>query len=551
MFLGIGLTIFSEDFLSDMSIQTASSISALSALGPGLSSGSLCYVASLKSLFMFDSTSTLTADSITVVTATGGGRFVRVSNAHPFWATVATWYINATSGNDENDGQTSGTALKSWAELARRWGSNQLNIPVNVGTKKVCTVNLLTSLPTTDLIVGSPIIPTNTFLEIKGGVLSVLQTGTFTAITSRTPGTNAPNQYTDLALPAANTWSSFIAGRVRMTSGTASGAMFYVMKDLGSKQARLSECVLPGRFDPAQSTGWPNIVGMVTSTVKTPTVGDAYAVEQLISANIGEFQPTFLDGNGSNSRVHFSELNIANNGSTFDLGRSPWFAQLFVFWACTFTGYLDLPGAGVAYQCCAFTKGAEVTQGNHTFNACLIGTGSSPIGLAAWGGITFVNANTMFQGCGIRGTGVYICQAGIFDSASSSLLPGGHAVAVGAPLNGTLGSPGWMVMEDHNGFTAALWGSGNAGAGTQVEAGSQFNYRSGKLSGITVTGSTPGTNDVTLAGNTQARAWDDTNSVFTAKRTLSYANLAATIATTGFGGNAVDLTSGARFAQAA
>jgi hypothetical protein len=48
--------------------------------------------------------------------------------------------------------------------------------------------------------------------------------------------------------------------------------------------------------------------------------------------------------------------------------------------------------------------------------------------------------------------------------------------------------------------------------------------------------------DIILAGETSAHAWDDAAGAYTARRSTTWANLAATVASGGFGGNAHEPT---------
>ena len=78
-----------------------------------------------------------------------------------------------------------------------------------------------------------------------------------------------------------------------------------------------------------------------------------------------------------------------------------------------------------------------------------------------------------------------------------------------------------------------LWGSGNAGVGVEIGPGAQLAYRTGTFPTITGSGG-----DFTLAGATSGRAWDDAAGAYTTAQSNTWANLAATVASGGFGGNA-------------
>jgi hypothetical protein len=123
--------------LDSISSSSVANLTELAALSP--SEGSLVFVQTLRDYFSFSATSTLTADSITVVDSTvTTGKWERKKLASDMWAYQSTWYINATTGNDENNGLTSGTALKTHAELQRRLQNAEI--------KQNTTVNILTDL---------------------------------------------------------------------------------------------------------------------------------------------------------------------------------------------------------------------------------------------------------------------------------------------------------------------------------------------------------------------------------------------------------------------
>ena len=95
---------------------------ALTALDvPDLLHGTQVFVRSVKDVFTLDTTSSATADNITVAAAVAvpGGRWIRQGIPHKTWKDQLTWYYNATSGSDENTGAT-GFPVKSFAEIIRR-----------------------------------------------------------------------------------------------------------------------------------------------------------------------------------------------------------------------------------------------------------------------------------------------------------------------------------------------------------------------------------------------------------------------------------------------
>jgi len=79
----------------------------------------LVYVASVSDFYQLDKTSNLISDNIAVLTASEG-KWVRKLIRHKKWSYQSNWYIDSIYGNDENDGYTSVTAIKTWKEFQLR-----------------------------------------------------------------------------------------------------------------------------------------------------------------------------------------------------------------------------------------------------------------------------------------------------------------------------------------------------------------------------------------------------------------------------------------------
>jgi hypothetical protein len=82
----------------------------------------ITYVASIHRYFQIvRSDPTLVADGSTVLsTFSGNGYWVALEIQTLAWSYQSAWYIDPTLGNDENDGSTSTTAIKTWSEFQRR-----------------------------------------------------------------------------------------------------------------------------------------------------------------------------------------------------------------------------------------------------------------------------------------------------------------------------------------------------------------------------------------------------------------------------------------------
>lgn len=541
--------------------ESVASIAALAALETtNLVDGALVFVKSVRSYFTLNKTSTTTTDTVTTIAATSAGRWLRLNTADPSWATYNDWYVDPTNGNDEYDG-TSATfvsglvgPIKTLAELTRRWGTNILNPSVNVGTSRVCRVNLVNSIASTDPFNFYGALSANAVIAVIGGVASTLLTGTFTSVTAKNVTTNTPLAITDTALPSANSWAAAVNTRIRITSGTAAniGATSFVMKDLGTKQARITDFYLKS-YD-AGSTSWPIVTAGATSRLRTPVVGDGYAVETLKTVAIGSIRVT-VPSSGINSKITFLDCTVTSGspdiycrGSSTDV----------TFQACVFTAiWAPTTSANSAFIQCCFQAGAFLLGcgGTNQFYLGLFGGGGGNVGLLILSPTNVVlDVDVMFQSCGIRilGAGVRISQVAIFDNVASGTFPGGHGIYIGAGYSSYPNFPCQVGLFVGNAASVRVWGSGNAGGGIAITGGCTLQYKSGlDLAVLTITGSTPGTNDLILNGATTARTWDETGGAFTTARTTSWANVKATIAGGGLAGNPQDVASGARLCSAA
>jgi len=149
----------------------------------------------------------------------------------------ASWYVDQTAGNDDNDGDDVAAPLASLSELNRRLGSYEVQVPVTVQV-------------TGDLDEGSLTLSANCpqGLSIEG-VPTTIFTGVLTAGTQGFDTSLIPVQdcrIVDAALPAD--WvdsgpggTSLVYKLIRITSGINTGATAWIMKDLGGKVARCSQ----------------------------------------------------------------------------------------------------------------------------------------------------------------------------------------------------------------------------------------------------------------------------------------------------------------------
>jgi hypothetical protein len=454
--------------------------------------------------------------------------------------TQADFFIDAKTGNDTNNGGSPATALRSHEELAKRIkaSGNLLTSPVHSTLGyKITTVNILTDLPEGDPInLDGVVLGQDVFLLYKGGAASTVRSGTFTNVVAKDPATNQPFEVEDSAM--SGTWTADLGRRVRITSGTRENAIMWVAKDLGSNRARVSD---PSILGP--SANYPFETEL---SPQAPQAGDAYAVETLPQVTPGLIH---LKSQGLTSAfrsipsIIFRELDFADKSGfnlmypSFD-GVTPYFSlcrvmalcegfdwETALFLNCFVNRGLLASGLSQTYLQGGLIGVSEVRANKDSFLAGVQCHG---------GGWIMLQDDVMLQDVGVRGQNLIIQAASIFDSVAKVTNPGGHGVFAGGSVVGYVG--GTVSFTRFSSGMFRLWGSGNTGAGVAVGPGAQFAYEAGTFPTISGTAG-----DFTLGGATSSRAWDNSAGAYTTDRSNTWANLAATIAAGGLGGNAHNL----------
>jgi hypothetical protein len=232
-------------------LQPFATIAAIAALDDTiLVDATSVFVTSVFDTFDLDKASTL--DAVTaqvIVTASGTGRWIRRSNGSDKWRKQLTWYVNPSTGNDENNGLTSGTAIKTWAEFRRRHGrrlGSEASVDVYFSSTTV-TENVLI-----DMYVGE-----YPEVIIIHGTRTLLYTGSVTGYQAWNSSAKTEPQITDSAIPTSWTASGLVQQQIVLTSGTHTGAVSFVAADLGTKKARVGmfyDDAYAEGFEPTVST---------------------------------------------------------------------------------------------------------------------------------------------------------------------------------------------------------------------------------------------------------------------------------------------------------
>lgn len=280
-------------------------VTALKALAANsLLDGSLVYVQSLKAHWVLQKASALAADDITIATATGGGRWHRVSAPATAWQTQATWYISAGTGNDENAGSGTGTAIKTFAEWRRRVGSEP----------KVSMDLTIVTLGATDFLDFDLRLADGLTFTVQG-VTTQADTGTLTAVTAKDPSLNQPWVITD----ATQDWAPHVGKLIHFTASDSWG---WIVKDLGANQARVSQPILVGATHFEQCTAYTIVGNEAYEILDVPTVnvGAGYSIAHELKFNnpqVVTFKKLNIQGKSnsiasSTGRIRYTRCYAAN-----------------------------------------------------------------------------------------------------------------------------------------------------------------------------------------------------------------------------------------------
>ena len=206
-------------------------IAALIALPTAtIDDGGVVSVKTVMGTWILDKTSVAATDGITVVPATGGGRWFRMDSVAEIWLIQPTWHIDPTIGNDENFGTTALAPLATHAELMRR-------INGNVVAPSTVTVYLDSAI--TEVIEADWKDAGDTQIFYQG-VRTVLYSGSVTGVVPYNPAASVDGQITDAAIPVSWTASGLVGKHFVITRGTNAGAVGVIAKDMGAKTARYS-----------------------------------------------------------------------------------------------------------------------------------------------------------------------------------------------------------------------------------------------------------------------------------------------------------------------
>lgn len=296
-----------------------SNLAALALVDAGqLPTGAVKRVNSLRTNFILDKASVLAPDTITVIAAVGGGRWIRQApdGADRVWLEQAEWYIDPAVGNDESSGNVA-APLKTWAEFARRTGYDAGEV-----LAASTVVNVQGSIPGTDPITVDVSVPRGKYFVLQGARTTVVD-GVVLAYNANL----ATNQEPQLSIAGFNALGNEgLLIRFPDAFGVGVDGWSWVEKNLGNGPGGLFRITHPITVD---LNAWPPFVTILP--------GDSVQIVSLLMAPLekvsarGEY--TFGD---AFPPVLVRDLHVPTQGEVFGYNAlsthdSPGYANL-QFW---------------------------------------------------------------------------------------------------------------------------------------------------------------------------------------------------------------------------
>lgn len=414
-----------------------------------LRDGEEIFIESYGRKFIWDSSfpsgsSTVDGESFRPLSWSSNGAFVAdLFGGEKFWRQSA-WFVS-TLGDDENDGLTALTPLKTDSEIQRRWG---------VGRRARL------SSAVTITYAQSPTTQTALYFEyVSGGSLKLV--GTPTVSKSGTVLTDVQAQVRTAGSEAAWAVSATAFGATdvgKLMFITASGTPANV-----NASAMIVKDETGGKLRVAPFGTINETTGVITSV--TPQVGDVVEIRDMTAATllvgkIDALAMTQSAGSGGN-RVWFDS--IALDGGTSALGTIDSNGAVIVY-ARSILKSLTLQGHSGQGLTPHLIRGGGITGNGLLVRSAVSISITGCLGnvQARAGGNVTVNSDTYFQNCACVANFGGLVQSGgaaFFDrtTADSAVLVQG---------DGTWSQFG--AVPD--------WGTGNAGHGVSVASTAKYSY---------------------------------------------------------------------------
>ena len=397
-----------------------------------------------------------------------GSRFFNLSgtSVSDGWYAAGTYYIDPVNGADTNTGITSGSPIKTFKELIRRYGTSSPILSV------FSSFNLLNPQPSTDAFFFDPKAPTGIGFSVTGTIANVGAAFTPTTVTPKSVG------------PAGNQWELI---------GSLSGSIAV---------GQLIENTTKGSY------GWVETVSGSTAIISQPMSSASFGSEDNTWATGNTFQlntcPTiywqnpspdgvdfcniltleFAGGQGSLknwivrpqlSRLAFSQCKFdatvpiidgtssqhlfppGSSNSSQDLRlNNCYFSGAPFFYGCRVLGG-TIVGASVCREvildCDVYFPAAVVLFGTNYIGACQIGGTLTQIG----GVTTLTNQTSPTISTGLWGAGtVNVTEGGVFSSGPIDVYGSGYYQVATSMLDGSTTGSSFLASSVSNPFTAGI-----------------------------------------------------------------------------------------------
>jgi hypothetical protein len=422
-------------------------------------------------------------------------------DAIPLSWTKGSWFVDPenASGNasDENDCDTADSPCKTFAEIARRWGTFAPRLRQNT------TLTFLSSQATgADAVRLDPYIENGAVVAIQGALGSGQSVGAG-VLASVVAKSRTTGQMLRATLPAGAVPGALVVNTTHPSRAwvyrSAGGGDWFISQPLTPE-------TLPPTWSPLEVDGWAD--------------GDAITLYQPVAIDVAEASPVLGDCNSgdacTNNLIIDQATVLDSSGQNAALGMS---------------GTMN-----VSILESSLRRPVQITDGAADWYPDFVNVDiASPLTVDSPAGYLYVSggqfrpgaATTSLVGTALERDVIAGVSLGLGDSFYGSVF-----VDQGVTLSVTKGVDWWWVDPSTGGEGPGLWGPG----AVDVAGASRFEYPAG-AGGAAATFLQSG--GLTIGGQNTACSVDATTGVWACGIALSPAHLDSPVASGGFGGLAV------------
>lgn len=378
--------------------------------------------------------------------------------------TQPEWYVNSVSGDDDADGSTPATALKTLTALDARMGFSTIQQYTQVHLSGDFSSEALTIRASSAIVSGNPV-PLAIF-----GETTILKSGTITAVANQSVGATSPPQLTD---PTVTNWdtagpegSSLLRKRLRITAAPTRpadvGKYVWLKRDDGG--GAITTSFPSAALDPSSGELPP---GIPLNGLASPPYD--YVVEELVRVGGFVHSPMFL------TRVNVMGVAGPGSSDTIIQANGGFLDRMIVFDGCDISFRMATTGFPGFFGC--RMEGPDFFGVGGFISGCLIDNGPvSNSGRQLFlAGNTIAIDNSLYMGSELGASSSF---CGIIAGGASCYNAPGTAVQL--EIGTTIHAFGGL-------FNGTLHGTGNI-LGVDVGTNSAFSYDTAKSSVPTITG---------------------------------------------------------------